>query len=185
MQLTILMVNSCVRIKPQRKKKTKKQKEMKQIRARWFIATNHRWKNQRNKYDTRKTKQMKNGSTQYIGNTTEKKTPQDKRKINSNFRITYRFTYMIKRATFLEYIIEWDANKGKKKNNKFMMKAIGLSMTCKTRLGRFRSSSSVICVRYVGRSNTGGLLKNFCWEKKTTNEVFIPMMLLILMLKNG
>lgn len=36
--------------------------------------------------------------------------------------------------------------------------------TCKTRLGKFRSSSSVICVLYVGRSNTGGLsLTSFTW----------------------
>lgn len=36
--------------------------------------------------------------------------------------------------------------------------------TCKTRLGKLRSSSSVICVRYVGLSNTGGLsLTSFTW----------------------
>lgn len=36
--------------------------------------------------------------------------------------------------------------------------------TCKTRLGKFRSSSSVICVLYVGRSNTGGLsFTSFTW----------------------
>ena len=48
-----------------------------------------------------------------------------------------------------------------RENEKQQVKTvIGYAMTCKTRLGRFRSSSSVICVRYVGRSNTGGLLKD-------------------------
>ena len=35
--------------------------------------------------------------------------------------------------------------------------AAGFVLTSRTRLGRLRSSSSVICVSYVGRSKTGGL----------------------------
>lgn len=49
-------------------------------------------------------------------------------------------------------------HKSVKKNEGNMKK------TCKTRFGKFRSSSSVICVRYVGRSNTGGLsFTSFTW----------------------
>lgn len=43
-------------------------------------------------------------------------------------------------------------------NDKHYKECMRLSMTCKTRFGRFLSSSSVICVRYVGLSKTGGLL---------------------------
>lgn len=86
-------------------------------------------------------------------------TKQDMWRKNQTPRIMYG-SFMDTFAGYISRILNkmqtW-GTKNREQQTKFR-NLIVLLMTCKTRFGKFRSSSSVICVRYVGRSNTGGLL---------------------------